>query len=62
MAAVLCLIFLPVLFGALFMIGSMGGALSLGTVLAGLTFVLLSGGLVVGALNMSKGWEEEHVD
>ena len=62
MAAVLCLIFLPLMFGALFMIGSMGGALSIGTLLAGVTFVLLAGGLVVGAMKMSKSWEEERVD
>jgi hypothetical protein len=62
MAAVLCLIFLPLMFGALFMIGSMGGAFAIGTLLAGVTFVLLAGGLVVGAMKMSKSWEEERVD
>lgn len=54
--------FLPLMFGALFLIGSMGGSLTLGTVLAGATFLLLAGGLIVGALNLSKGWEEPSVD
>ena len=62
MAAVLCMIFLPLVFCALFLIGSMGGPLSVGTLLAATTFVLLSSGLVVGALRLSKGWEEERLD
>ena len=62
MAAVLCLMFLPLLFGVLFMVGSMSGTFSIGTVLAGLTFVLLAGGLIVGALKLSKGWEDQRLD
>ena len=62
MTAVLCLMFLPLLFGVLFLVGSMGGTLSIGTLLAGMTFVLLAGGLIVGALKLSKGWEEERLD
>jgi len=54
--------FLPLFFAALFMIGSMGCALSLGTLLAGAAFLLLGGGLVVGALKMSKAWEEASTD
>ena len=59
MAAVLCLIFLPLLFGSLFMIGSMTGPISMGVVLAGATFLLLAGGLIVGAMRLSRAWEEE---
>lgn len=62
MAAVLCLIFLPILFGALFIIGSMGGAISVGTLLAGITFVSLAGGLVIGATRLARSWEEEPLD
>jgi hypothetical protein len=56
MAAVLCLMFLPIISAVLFMFGSMG-SLSLGCVLAGLTFLLLAAGIVVGAMTMSKDWE-----
>jgi hypothetical protein len=56
------MIFLPLVFCALFLIGSMGGPLSVGTLFAGTTFVLLASGLVVGALKLSKGWEEERLD
>jgi hypothetical protein len=62
MAAVLCLLFLPILFGAFFMIGSMGGPLSFGTVLAAATFLLLAGGIVVGALRLARTWEAEEPD
>jgi hypothetical protein len=62
MAAVLCLMFLPLLFGAFFLIGSMGGTLTVGTLLAGATFVLLAGGLVIGSLRLSKGWEDQGAD
>jgi hypothetical protein len=60
MAAVLCLMFLPLSFGVLFMIGSVGGQLSVGTVLAVLTFVLLGAGLVIGAIRMSRDWDVDH--
>jgi hypothetical protein len=59
MAAVLCLIFLPIMGAVLFMLGSMGGPMSLGTMLAGGTFLLLGAGIVVGTLTMSKGWESD---
>jgi hypothetical protein len=58
MAAVLCLMFLPLTFGALFMIGSMG-SFSVGVQLAVATFLLHGGGLVFGALKLSNGWEAE---
>ena len=60
MAAVLCLIFLPLTFCSLFMIGSISsGPLTLTAFLAGVTFLLLAGGLVVGAMRLSRGWETE---
>jgi len=59
MAAVLCLVFLPVLGAILFMLGSMGGPLSFGAVMAAVTFLMLGVGIVIGALNMSRGWEAD---
>jgi len=50
--------FLPLMFGALFMIGSMG-TFSVGVVLAVATFLLLGGGLVFGTLRLATGWESE---
>ncbi len=58
MAAVLCLMFLPLIFGALFMVGSIG-SVSIGTILAAATFVLLSAGLVYGAMRLANHWEHE---
>ncbi|MDB4955563.1 MAG: hypothetical protein JWO36_3132 [Myxococcales bacterium] len=62
MAAVLCLIFLPALSAILFMFGASGGELDLANVLACLAFLLLGSGMVVGAMNMSKAWEEEPLE
>ena len=60
MAAVLCLMFLPICFGVLFMIGSMSGSFSFGVLMAGVSFVLLAAGLVIGAVRMSKDWDSGH--
>ena len=62
MAAVLCLMFLPLVICSLFMIGSMGGSMSIGVLLAGATFLLLAGGLIIGALRLSKRWEAEDLN
>ena len=51
--------FLPLMFGVLFMIGSMG-SISLGVVMAAGTFLMLGGGLVYGTLRLATGWEGEH--
>jgi hypothetical protein len=58
MAAVLCLIFLPIIFGALFLVGSMG-SLTFGTLCAGAMFLVLSGGVVYGAMRLVMGMEPE---
>jgi hypothetical protein len=60
MAAVLCLMFLPMTAAVLFMIGS--GATTLGAALAVATFTILAVGLVVGALKMSRDWPDESGD
>lgn len=57
MAAVLCLVFLPAVAAVGFMTGALGGDLSPGSVLAGLTFLLLAAGMVFGALNLARGWD-----
>ena len=62
MAAILCLVFLPITGAVLFLLGSMGGQASLGNVAAGLTFLLLAGGIVFGGLNMARGWDAESND
>jgi hypothetical protein len=59
MAAVLCLIMLPLMAAVGFMFGATQGDLSVGTVLGGVTFLLLAGGIFVGAFNLSRGWDEE---
>lgn len=62
MAAVLCLILLPLFFATPFLLGSMGGGLSPGMLFAAAAFLLLAGGIVVGAMNLARGWEEERLD
>jgi hypothetical protein len=59
MAAVLCLIFLPLIAALGFMLGVTQGDLSVGSVLGAATFLLLGAGLFVGAFNMSRGWEQD---
>ncbi len=60
MAAVLCLVFLPIFFGGFFMFGAVQGDISFGTVLGTLTFCGLVGGIVLGMLNMSRRWDGDH--
>jgi hypothetical protein len=62
MAADLCLILLPLSFGVLFLIGSMGGPLTFGIVLAAVAFLLLSSGLVIGTMNLARSWENERLE
>jgi hypothetical protein len=62
MAAVLCLIFLPLLAAVLFMFGAVSGHVSFGTIAGCLTFLLLGAGIFVGGMNMSKGWEGDPGD
>lgn len=58
-AAVLLLVFLPVLAAVLFLFGSFAGHMSVVSMLAGLVFVLLGSGMVVGMMRMSVGWDHE---
>jgi hypothetical protein len=57
MAAVLCLMFLPLMFGTFFMLGAVGT--SLAGLMALATFILLGSGLVFGTMRLSTGWENE---
>jgi hypothetical protein len=58
-AAVLLLVFLPVLAAVLFLFGSFAGHMSIVSMLAGLVFVVLGAGMVVGMMRMSVGWDRE---
>jgi hypothetical protein len=57
MAAVLCLVFLPLVAACGFMLGVAGGELTAASVFCFLAFVMLGGGIVVGMFNMARGWE-----
>jgi hypothetical protein len=59
MAAVLCLILIPILASVGFMTRAIVGDSSPGGMLALLTFILLAGGIVFGALGMARGWDGE---
>ena len=59
MAAVLCLVLLPLVAACGFMIGVVGGELSAASVFCGLAFLLLGGGMIVGMFNMARTWENE---
>lgn len=57
MAAVLCLVFLPLMAAVGFMLGVVGGELSVASVFGGLAFLMLGGGMLVGMFRMSREWE-----
>lgn len=57
MAAVLCLVLLPLLAAVGFMFGVIVGQPSATGVLCGLVFLILGGGMFAGIFNMSRGWE-----
>ncbi len=59
MAAVLLLVFLPSLAAVGFLLGTAYGELSWASALMAITFVMLAGFLVVGAVNLSKDWDAE---
>ncbi len=59
MAAVLCLVLLPLMAAVGFMLGIVGGDPSPGALLGGFVFLMLGGGIFVGAYNMSRGWDGE---
>ena len=42
-----------------FMLGVVGGQLSIASVFCGLAFVLLGGGIIVGMFKMARTWEDE---
>jgi hypothetical protein len=59
MAAVLCLIMLPLMASLGFMFGVVRGDMSAASVLGGIVFFLLAGFLLFSALNMSRIWDED---
>lgn len=61
MAAVLCLVFLPLIAGLGFMLGATSGALTPGNLLGALLFLSIAAGLLFGAMSLARGWDEgEH--
>ena len=42
-----------------FMLGTVGGDFSLGSLLGGTTFFLLGAGMFVGTFNLSRQWDDE---
>lgn len=60
MAAVLCLVLLPLSMAFCGMlVGVIGTDLTPGTVLAGLAFLILGGGMFFGAFNLARQWDNE---
>ena len=62
MAAVLCLVVLPLVMAVGFMFGSGSGHFSFGTALAALTFLAMGGGVLLGLFRMAGVWDssDEH--
>lgn len=59
MAAVLCLVMLPLMAAVGFMFGVVQSESTFSSVMCGITFVLLGGGMFFGMFRMARGWEEE---
>ena len=59
MAAVLCLMLLPLMAAVGFMFGVIRGDLSPGAVLGGIVFCLLGAFMFFSAFTMSRIWEDE---
>lgn len=59
MAAVLCLVFLPLIAAVGFMFGVVGGEHSLASVVGGLTFVALGAFMLGGVFKMAGAWDAE---
>lgn len=57
MAAVLCLVFLPMIMAVGFMLGALRGEVSTVSVLAGLTFLALGGWLLRCVFAMARQWD-----
>lgn len=57
MAAVLLLVFLPILAAVGFMFGAIGGHVSFSTLFATFTFLALAAGIVLGMVRMSRPWD-----
>ncbi len=60
MAAVLCLVFLPLIASIGFMAGAIAGDMSWTSALGGMTFVGLSVVILTGAMSMARGWDSGH--
>jgi hypothetical protein len=57
MAAILCLVFLPMIAAVGFMVGVAGGEHSLSSIFSGLIFATLGFGIFIGMFKMARTWE-----
>ena len=57
MAAILCLVFLPMIAAVGFMFGVAGGEHSLSSIFGGLIFATLGFGIFIGMFRMARSWE-----
>jgi hypothetical protein len=58
MAAVLCLVMIPLFASIGFMFGVVGGDFSGVNAIAGIAFFLLASFILLAALHMARGWDE----
>lgn len=62
MAAVLTVIFIPVIASIGFMLKGIQGDMSVGSAMAGVAFAIMASGVFVGMFNMARSWEHEDLD
>lgn len=61
MAAIFALVFVPALFGVLFMVGLARDGMSWSTGVATAIFVALAAGLFTGLFRLTRQWEDEEL-
>lgn len=59
MAAVLCLVLIPLIASVGFMFGVVGGEMSGASIIGGIAFFLLAAFMLFGTFNLSRVWDEE---
>jgi len=59
-AAILCLVFLPLVASVGFMAGAILGDMSLTSALGGITFLGLAVVILSGAMSMARSWDSGH--
>lgn len=59
MAAVLCLVFLPLTASLGFMIGATMGDGMFGSIVGALMFLAIAAGILFGTMSLARGWDHE---